>query len=396
MTEQAPPEGQQEVSLGEEDVFGTEVYEAPLPSKRDFLPWHHPRKQFVRDRQWCGEIRKLLDGRGRDDGTFRYLGLPGTDLLDLRCFHNEICEPRDLRLRFLGFNSSANPHSDAQTDLNVSLDEVRKLAYVDPTSDVIWDDFSHLGNQESVAWKWARDFGPYDVINLDLCDGFGARPPDVIENTHYSAISSLLSLQARSKHPWLMLLTTRAGHAFLHEDVRNTLIGCYRENLADCAAFLRASRECFAVGTDAEVDAAVGEPEGMLHLSLVGICKWFIGLTCAQRPPSKVDVRSAIGYRVHPGAACEDLISLAIRIEPTFIPVSDRMGLARRRAAPIPDECLLAERALRRVFKRKDADALLAAKPALREQMVNQTAALLELARYDLAAFREWLAQPVP
>jgi hypothetical protein len=27
--------------------------------------------------------------------------------------------------------------------------------------------------------------------------------------------------------------------------------------------------------------------------------------------------------------------------------------------------------------------------------MVNQTAALLELARYDPAAFREWLVQPV-
>jgi hypothetical protein len=394
MIEQAPPDGQLEGSLGDEDVFGTEVYEAPLPSKREFLPWHRPRKQFVRDRQWCGEIRTLLDGRSRDDGTFRYLGLPGADLLDLRYFHNAVCEPRKLRLRFLGFNSAANPQGDAQTDLNISLDEVRKLAYVDPTSDVIWDDFSQLANQRSLAWKRARDFGPYDVINLDLCDGFGAQPPDVIANTHYSAISSLLSLQARSKHPWLMLLTTRAGHAFLHEDVRNALIRHYRDNLASCTEFLRASRECFAIATDAEVDSAVAEPAGMLHVSLVGVCKWFIGLTSAQRPPSKVDVRSAIGYRVHPAAACEDLMSLAIRIEPTFIPVGDRMGLASRRAA-VPDECLLAERALRRVFKRKDADALLAAKPALWEELVNQTAALLELARYDSAAYREWLAQPV-
>jgi hypothetical protein len=389
MTENLPPDGPHEGGLGE-DVFGTETYEAALPPKREFLPWHRPRKHFVRMHQWCSEICRLLDGSQREDGMFRYLGLPGSDLLDLRCFHNHVCEPRELRLRFLGFNTAARPDSAAQTDLNVSLDEVRKLRCIDPASDVIWDDFSQLGNQDSIAWKRARDLGPYDVINLDLCDGFGAHPPDALATTHYNAVNSLLSLQARTKHSWLLLLTTRAGREFVHDDVLQRLLEQYVQNLNECAAFKRASRECFSIATETELGAAVDDPAGMLHVFLVGICKWLVSLTAAQRPPSRIEVRSAIGYRVQAGAASEDLISLALKFEPAFTPVGDRVGLARH-ASRAPDECTLATRALKRIAKRKDADALLAGDEQLRAEMIDGTAALLALARYDVAAYRHWL-----
>lgn len=391
MTENVPPDGPIEGGLGE-DIFGTEIYEAALPAKREFLPWHRPRKHFVRTHQWCTEIASVLDGSQRDDGVVRYLGLPGADLLDLRCFHSELCEPRDLRLRFLGFNSAARPDGSEQTDLNVSLDEVRKLKCIDPASDVIWDDFGKLGNQNSVAWKRARDLGPYDVINLDLCDGFGAQPPDALAATHYNAVNSLLSLQARTKHPWLLLLTTRVGRAFVHDDVLQPMLDRYDTNLAECASFRRASTECFSVGNAAQLRTAAADPLGMLQLFLVGISKWLISLTTAQQPPSKVEVRSAIGYRVHAAAACADLMSLAIKIEPTFAPVGDRMSLARR-TSRAPDECTLATRALRRLATHKNADEILAGDGPLRAQMVDGTAALLGAARYDIHAYHEWLQE---
>jgi hypothetical protein len=391
MTENLPPDGPDDTSLSD-DIFGTETYEAQRPARKEFLPWHRPRKQFVRHRQWCGEISKLVDGMSRDGAPLRYLGLPGVDLIDLRCFHGHVCEPRKLPLRFLGFNSGAHPASAAHADLNISLDEVRKLPYVDPMSDVIWDDFCRLGNQESVAWKRARDFGPYDVINLDLCDGFGAHPPGALDDTHYNAVNSLLSLQARTKHPWLLLLTTRAGRAFVHDDVLQILLNQYLENLARCPPFRKASADNFDIATESELAGAKNDPTGMLHLFLVGLCKWLIGLAIEQRPPSKVEVRSAIGYRVQAAAACEDLVSLAIRFEPTFSPVGDRTGLAKR-TAKMPDECTSSVQALRRIANRKDADALLAANKQLHAEMVASTAALLELARYDVSAFHAWLQQ---
>src|ERR1700685_1322360 len=108
-------------------IVGVETYEAPAPSKKEFFAWHRPRKQFVRDEQWCVQITKLLDDSTEmnlDVGTLKYCGLPGSDLLDLRCFHESICVPRSMQLRFLGFNSAAGPKSEEQVELNISLDEV--------------------------------------------------------------------------------------------------------------------------------------------------------------------------------------------------------------------------------------------------------------------------------
>jgi hypothetical protein len=129
----------------------------------------------------------------------KYLGLPGIDLLDLRYFHSQVCETRNINLRFLGFNSSAMPTSRGHTELNISLDEVRRLARVDPMSDVIRDNFTLVAKENSIACRKTRELGPYDVINLDLCDGFGAQSPGAVDHNYYDAVASLLALQARYK-----------------------------------------------------------------------------------------------------------------------------------------------------------------------------------------------------
>lgn len=373
-----------------DDVFGTTTYEAALPLKKEFLPWHRPRKQLVRKDQWCHEIGLLLDTFKSDDGRLRYLGLPGADLLDIRSFHSEICIPRNLRLRFLGFNSAANPDSPGQPDLNVSADEVRKLELVDPASDIIWDDFTLLANPDSFAWKRASELGPYDVINLDLCDGFGGAPPGRLGATHYNAVNRMLSLQARRKHPWLLLLTTRVNRTSVHDDVLEVLLQRYLDNLSDCPAFLAASKERFSIASESELRGAVQDPPRLVTMYLVGICKWLIGLTANQAPPSKIEVRDTLGYRVNAGAPCEDLMSLAVKLEPSLIPGKDPSGLALQPSMPL-DECVLATRALKLIGKRRDADEILNADTALHEQMIEETAALLHLARYDVAAYRRWV-----
>ena len=375
-----------------DNIIEVATYEAPMPpqrAKEDFLPWHRPRKQFVRHYQWCREVQILIQAQKPKEGILKYLGLPGLDLLDLRHFHSAICEQQAVKLRFLGFNMSARPRSPAQTELNISMDEVKRLAHVDPLSEVIGDDFKQLANQRSMAFQKACELGPYDVINLDLCDGFGAGEPGVLEPTYYTAVSNLLSIQARNPAPWLLFLTTRADKQNINARVLQALIEKYCANLRECAAFKDASREKFAIETEAEVVQATAEPKGLLEVFLTGLCKWFVGLALEHTPPISVEVISVFGYRVDKGAEHEDLVSLALKFMPTHIPPPDPLGLAAC-AVKSPDEGTLATRALRKIAKRIDADLKLAENSDLLQSMTEDTANLLSLARYDAEKYRAW------
>jgi hypothetical protein len=362
-----------------------------MPSfSKDFLPWHRPRKQYVRHHQWCHEIIRMISDTPPVGGVLKYLGLPGVDLLDLRHFHNAVCEAKNVKLRFLGFNSSAQPASRAQTELNISLDEVWRLPRVDPMSNVIGDNFARVANQDSIAFRKARELGPYDVINLDLCDGFGAQAPGTLDNSYYEAVRSLLALQSRTMNPWLLLLTTRADKANINTAVLQALLNKYVANLAQCTPFREASRDHFAIETAKALAAAVDTPAGLLPVFLIGLCKWFLALALEHQPPTSVELRSVVGYRVGKGAKHEDLISLALKFTPTFVPAGDPLGLANQQVAA-PDECVLSTRALKRVAKRIDADQKLAEDADLQQNMVAATAHLLGLARYDVDAYMAWL-----
>lgn len=377
-----------------DDIVEMVVYEAPMPAQaKPFLPWHRPRKQYVRHNQWCHEIVKMVVETPPNGGVLKYLGLPGVDLLDLRHFHAAVCEAHQVDMRFLGFISGAHPASKAQTELNISLDEVRRLSRIDAMSEVIGDNFARLANQTSLAFAKARAMGPYDVVNLDLCDGFSAQAPGRLDNSYYEAVRSLLALQSRTMNPWLLLLTTRADKPNINADVLRTLLEKYVSNLVECPQFREASRDHFDIENEAALNVAVDEPAGLLPVFLTGLCKWFVALALEQQPPTSVELRSVFGYRVDSAADHEDLISLAFKFTPTFVPAADPMGLA---AQPVvqPDEGVLATRALKRVAKRIDADQKLAEDAVLNQSMIDASAHLLGLARYDTDAYKAWARTP--
>lgn len=382
-----PTNGEEDLADG---IFGLGDYEAPRPLKKNFLPWHKPRKQFVRQHQWCKQVNLLLAEINPGGDTLRYLGLPGNDLLDLRHFHTHVCQPNNMRLRFLGFNSGANPRSEAQTELNISLDEVKKLSSIDHLSEIIWDDFCLVADENSRAWHKAKDFGPYDIINLDLCDGFGAHKPGEPNNTHYNALARLLSLQMRSKTPWLLFLTTRTGKQDIHVDVLAKLQAKYKQNLVDCDPFKQASIQFMDISDEVTLDQASNTPDGHLEVFLVGLCKWLLGLAVGLHPPSIVEVKSTIGYRINDAAGHDDLVSIALKFEPTFVPANDPLGIVGHQAA-LPSECDLAVKILKRVKRRICADKILEESEETLDAMVEATAKLLKLARYDVDAFYAWL-----
>ena len=158
MTDQ--PDVQDDFASG---IFGDSEYVLPQAEPKQFKPWHKPRKQFVRREQLSALLLRLYEKRESRD-PLRYLGLPGTDLIDLRYLHERLCRANDRPLRFLGFNTEAQPGNPAHVQLSVSLDEVRRLPNVDTQSEVIHDDFRRIGNPNSIAWSRTLQHGPFDVV----------------------------------------------------------------------------------------------------------------------------------------------------------------------------------------------------------------------------------------
>ncbi len=310
-----------------EDIIGVTQYAPEKPTVKSFLPWHKPRKQFVRKKQWCEQILKLVDEVIPENNILKYLGLPGDDLLDLRYFHKLVCEPKNLGLKFLGFNHGAGVNQSG-TELNISLDEVFKLPLVDKTSDILGDDICQIANANSVAWEKSRVMGPYDVINIDLCDGLGKHPHDKFLETHYNTLYNLMTFQARRSTPWLLLLTTRTGTDHTEAKVLDILKGLYNQNLIDCEAFLQASKSKLNVEDIGTLNERCATSKGVADIFMVALCKWIGKISVGQNPPSKIEVKSVVGYQVDQTETFSDLVSIAIKISPTNAAVADKVGLA--------------------------------------------------------------------
>ena len=78
-------------------IFGDVEFAQPRTAPKEFKPWHKPRKQFVRREQLSALLLRLYENRKPRD-SLRYLGLPGTDLIDLRYLHEQLCRTKDRQL----------------------------------------------------------------------------------------------------------------------------------------------------------------------------------------------------------------------------------------------------------------------------------------------------------
>jgi len=391
--EESAPGDEGDASLAD-DIFGIAEYIPETPKKKDFQPWHKPRKQYVRESQWCEEILKMVDEILPENNVLKYLGLPGDDLFDIRFFHEQICVQKNLKIKFLGFNTSVTATSDNKAEFNISLDEVTKLPYVDPGSEVIGDDITDIASRDSFAWDKFRKMGPVDVINIDLCDGFGKHPPDKFVKTHYNTLAQFLSLQARRQNPWLLLLTTRTGIDHIDANVLTILKALYNNNLTKCSNFQNSSAAKFSINNANDIDEACKTGKGVSDIFIISLCKWVAQLLVQQDPSSKMEVRSVIGYKVYPTASHQDLVSVAIKIIPTASITNDPLGLVQ--PTPLdnkenPDECSMAVQALKSVAQQVDADVMLDDDPALKKRMITEFSDLLDSARYDISKYLDWL-----
>ncbi len=379
-----------------DDLIGEYDYAPSLPVKKKFLPWHKPRKQYVRNMLWKRQITFFLrDYKKLKEWTeLRYLGLPGEDFLDIRYFHEEICKPSKLTLKFLGFNRSAkNLHSNvgnknrgeiSQANVNVSKHEVFSLEYVDSNSDVILDDFKSIGSSTSFAWKQAVSFGSYDVVNLDLCNGFcidlcGSHTPD-----NYDALRSVFKLQARRQEPWLLFLTTKVGRDDIHEKILESCFESYEKCLKECEDFQNESAK--KLGAHSGDCSFKESDEHRNNAFLVGLCGWVLKLGLELNPYSEVTVADLFGYCVEPTSGAIDMVSLAFLIVPTY---EDSVNVFNG----CDVSCALKVALIDKISCIKDVDKKLENDRVIYDRMVEATQQLLKSARYDIDGYQEWLQE---
>lgn len=381
--DQQPPDEVDELTSG---LFATLEYQPGQPPPRKFHPWHRPRKQFVRREQWARLAELLLPDR-RTSEPLRYLGLPGVDLVDLRYLYHRVCAGTDLGFRFLGFTSEARAGNAAHIDLHTSLDEVLRLDNVDQRSDVLGDDFRSLGRDKSIARDRLQLLGPFDIVNLDLCDGLATDSPGK-KPSIYDALGHLVALQARNPDPWLLFITTRMGRIHFDAEAQARLLAHYISNIESCEDFSEACREGLGVDDPASLDVQACPDDIYFRLMLLSLCKWLLVLT--RVAPTRVQLASSQSYKVEPAAGCHDLVSFALRIDPVIAAPLDPLSPAN--SAVVVDECADAARMARRIARVKDVDAIVSENAQLMEELIAETEDLLRQARYDVSGFRPWLA----
>lgn len=359
---------------------------------REFKPWHKPRKQFVRRKQWVKLTKKLFDDRS-DNTPLRYLSLPGIDLLDIRYMHQKICHNQGRDLRFLGFNNEAQNGNSADIQLNISLNEVRQLSNIDPTSDVVRDDFRMIANEKSLAWRQANLLGPFDVANIDLCKGLLSDAPSATNpETMYGALERLLSIQARNHNPWLMFITTRIGRQLFDPEAESKIIEIYRNHINGCKDF-RCTCKKLMTSNPIGIDILADDGHDYFFLMVIALAKWLSSLIRAHVPSPKVELVSVLGYQIDPDSSCEDMVSFAIRSNPSSSRIDDPLNPTPAMQQIPQIDCTSALQIAKRVTKFKNIDSILIENFNLEQRLITETKDLLHLARYDESKYLAWLKQ---
>lgn len=362
------------------------------PARSDFFAWHHPRKQYVREKQWTNAVMGAMQGRDAAD-RIKYVGLPGIDLLDVRQLLRTVCEPTGRPLQYVGFDTAAGSESPAATELNISESELDARPLVHKPSGVRPDDIRYVGRRNTGAWRAVSSLGHVDVVNFDLTttvfDG-SANDPD----TYMRAVKEVLALQAGNPNPWVMLLTTKVDNT-MEEVAIEPLLEQLKASLDACPDLREAIEKC---GID--VPSSLSDetcPEDVRRiLALTGAMQWMHGLVQSGRLKAKMKVGSCFFYTSFATGGIVDMASLVMRFDPIPTELED---VVYRSADASPDRqqehetsvCAQFVRQYVKIVDGVDIDARLRDDRALRDEMFELSAALLEEARYSRDDYAVWV-----
>ena len=371
-----------------------------LQLKKYFLPWHKPRKQWLRTHQWNKSIFDLAhDLKLADQGRpLTYLSLPGQDLLDIRDLSTG-CEKSNITLKFLGLNyiDPQDPKArQKQVEQDLSRNEVLGLVGIDRNSFVINEKLEDISRKDSITYdKLLNSQDTFDVVNIDLCNSFGKGSPADSKDNLYDALYNIFAKQAENRgEDWLFFLTTRNNTAQVHPEVWKIFVNIINERAALDPQFLpslvqrKIIDECAVLNNSLQYDRMTRK----CHVGIFGtsIGFWIADVMMALRPAWRVSMLPSYGYHVYldPSDQSCDMISLAFRIEKIRIKPEDPHNLSRNLAGEFvdPEKCRaeIEEKILEEHCHQTDLDLMLDRDRFSYEEAFRRSTELLRLARYDI------------
>lgn len=214
------------VDLIDPSLFGI-VPTVENPKKTQFRPWHRPRKQWVRIKQWQYWTNVLLKTKAYADvDELHYFGFPGEDCLDIHVLGQDL--PKGKKICFYALESSTNCASQINDIIHSKLMDFR---YISPHSRVENSNFEILNETKSKLVNELRSRPAFHLINLDFMKALF--PPQNGEKL-LSAIIKLLTLQfERQNFTWLLFLTFRCDKKSLDTELLKKYMDVLYQNYAD-------------------------------------------------------------------------------------------------------------------------------------------------------------------
>lgn len=369
---------------------------------QEWKPWHKPRKFWLRQNQWNSEIEKLIDGLRLDDRPFVYFGLPGDDLIDFRFIVN-LCKQKNVTVKLVGFND-CEYSEDSSQQLEINKNEVFLNDHVRASSEIHSDQFQKISDLDSVAFKFANEKGPYDVINLDLCGSFSGVGE---KESYYLATYNLLKFQVTKRaEPWVFLITTRADKP----KVDLTDIGNFwkniDENIKQSSGFKTELEKNYLSENISNIDDPTDFIEKLSSPKFekmfgVFLSKWLLNLTESSGIWT-VSLLDSYWYRTKSaGDRPPNMLSLAFLFQPNSIVIQDPTGLAqpqilKQEANPQVPETQQAIQILEKMNDIMDIDQHLHGNPEEFREFIIKSAASLQEAGYDTSDYEVWARDMIP
>ncbi len=258
------------------------------------------------------------------------------------------------------------------------------------------DRFEAIQSHESQAYRYLKNYGPYHVVNLDLC---GSMFPNTAKDPgeYYQALLRLLTYQFENqKCEWLLFITTMVEPAVVDAERLQALCKPTRENFNKHGNFAEKLKTFLPEAAFQNVESEIGlkhfSEAQMIQLFGVALGKWLLALCQTAQPQWTVAMRGSFRYLVNEdkGAA---MLSLAFALKPNIMPPIDETGMAKLELVSknYPSECECALKLAEFVNKIRDVDEILAADPKLKIKLRDSQADLLEAAGYDRVAYIKWV-----
>lgn len=357
----------------------------PIPLS-SFMPWHRPRKQFIRERQWGKFAHQLLTRLGVGDATgprnIRYLTLPGIDYLDVRILAG-VCTKRGCTLTSTGFlsMSEGNP---VRARAAFREEQLKQAGHVTDDSITLPNRLEEIASGTSQAHRELRRRASFDIVNIDAC-GSIAKPDSQHPWRLLDALYKLVEMQIDTRRtPWMLYLTTDARQDSLSGALRQAFTDAIVTNAAhpdfDLGArelFTIPSIEAFSQG----LEANTSDPGRFLSFYTLGLSKWLLHLCSA----AGWEVRALDHFcysTMPPDDPQPTMACLAFEFMPRPLALIDGSGAVNvEPQAYIPAENY-SMRALNSARSMANLDHLMQSNNDLRARMIAKTKLLLEEAGY--------------